>query len=63
MVNIYWYKTQLYYLLDSFNSSIIKTVLDVFNYFVEVFKQLKKYLTLHVDNRKQQKWRTCDFPV
>ena len=28
-------------------------------------KQFNKYLTLHVDNSisKQQKWRTCDFPV
>ena len=26
-------------------------------------KLFKKYLTLHVDNSKQQKWRTCDFPV
>jgi hypothetical protein len=27
-----------------------------------VSKQFKKYLTLHVDNSKQQIWRTCDFP-
>jgi len=28
-----------------------------------VSKQFKKYLTLHVDNSKQKKWQTCDFPV
>ena len=42
--------------LYSFNSSIIKT------YWMYLIILLK-YLTLHVDNSKQQKWRTCDFPV
>jgi len=42
--------------LDSFNSSIIKA------YWMYLIILLK-YLALHVDNSKQQKWRTCDFPV
>ena len=42
--------------LDSFNSSIIKT-----HWMYLII--LLKYLTLHVDNSKQQKWQTCDFPV
>ena len=41
---------------NCFNSSIIKT------YWMYLIILLK-YLTLHVDNSKQQKWRTCDFPV
>ena len=28
-----------------------------------VSKQFKKYLTLYVDNSKQKKWWTFDFPV
>jgi hypothetical protein len=43
-------------ILDSFNSSLIKT------YWMYLIILLK-YLTLHVDNSKQQKWRTCDFTI
>jgi hypothetical protein len=42
--------------LDSFNSSIIKT------YWMCLIILLK-HLTLHVDNSEQQKWRTFDFPI
>ena len=49
MVNIYWYKTQLY-LLDSFNSSIIKTYWIYLN-----------ILLNSVDNSKQQKWGRFDL--
>jgi hypothetical protein len=42
--------------LDSFNSSIMKT------YWMYLIVLLK-HLTLHVDNSEQQKWRTCDFLI